>query len=349
MMNFKFLLRGSLITLLVWGCLGANVFGQSEINMNNRFQINKDGSYVTFGTTLANFPVIKGSLKAYQATLFYDPEKPEQTSATIRFGAEGLSTAHEKRDEQLHGPDFLDASSFPGIWFQGFETEVTEQGLNLKGDLYIKGVVQPVTVRLKQPTLMRKAMNNLDLLMVNGALAINRKDFDLGTSGRYAADPMLGEEVNIEFNFMCFSYTIDYLKALYLNEKEGVPNPVGLVYEEVKQNGQENGLKLARELSKDKRYKADNWATNLANIGWILMVDGYGKESLPFYDMALQMDKGHLPSLLRLGDAFTIAGAYDDALAHFEEEWALPARSRFTHIPHMIRAIDGSFSMSDLK
>lgn len=325
------------------------VIGQSKINMNNRFQINKDGSYVTFGTTLAGFPVIKGSLKAYQATIFYDPEALDQTSATIRFGADGFSTAHDKRDEELLGEHFLDATNHPGIWFQGFDVTTTEQGLDLSGNLYIKGVTKPAKVNLEKPTLMRRAMNNLDLLMVKGSLRLNRKDFDLGTSGRYASDPMLGDEVTIEFSLMCFSYTIDYLKALYLGEKDGVKNPVGLVYEEVKANGVDKGLALMKDLVKDKQYKNDNWSGNLANIGWILMVDGYGNESLPFYKKALDMKKGHLPSLLRLGDAYTIAGKYDDAMTHFEKEWSLPERARFTHIPHMIRALDGDFIMDNMK
>lgn len=97
-----------------------------------------------------------------------------------------MSTAHDKRDEQLLGPDFLDATNFPGIWFQGFTSQVTENGLSLTGDLYIKDIVKQVTVNLAKPTLMRKAMNNLDLLMVNCQLSIDRKDFDLGASGRYA-------------------------------------------------------------------------------------------------------------------------------------------------------------------
>ncbi len=347
-MNVNKLLRIAVFTIM-YGCIVIHSHGQSQIDMNNRFQINKDGSYVNFGTTLANFPVIRGSLKAYQATIFYDPEDLKGTSATIRFGADGLSTAHDKRDEQLKGADFLDVEQFPGIWFQGFEAIPTEKGIDLKGDLYIKGVVKPVSVSLEKPTLMRKAMNNLDLMIVKGQMGINRKDFDLGTSGRYASDPMLGDEVTIEFSLMCFSYTIDYLKALYLNQKEGAANPVGLVYEEVKANGVDKGLAMVKQLSKDKNYKSDNWANHMANIGWILMVDGYGKESLPFYEKALEMDKKHLPSLLRLGDAYTIAGDYDGALAHFESEWTLPARARFTHIPHMIRALDGQFVLNEMK
>ncbi len=325
------------------------VLAQLEIDMGDRFQINKDGSYINFKTTLGGFPVIRGALKAYQGTIFYDPEKPENTAATIRFGADGFLTAHDKRDAQLQGEDFLDAANFPGLWFQGFETEITPGGLTLKGNLYIKNIVKPQTIQLEKPTVMRKAMNNLDLMIVKGKLALNRKDFELGTTGQWSSDPMFGEEVEIEFSFMCYSYTIDYLKAAYVKQVEGRQHAVGLIYEKVKEGGPEAGLKLVEKLSKDKEYKGDNWPTNLANIGWILMVDGYGKESLPFYQLALEKNSKHLPSLLRLGDAYTIAGDYDRALAHFEEEWSIPERARFTHIPHMIRAFSGSFELKNMK
>lgn len=323
--------------------------GQQKIEMGNRFQINKDGSYVIFKTTMGGFPVIRGSLKAYQATIFYDPNDLLSTSATIRFGSAGFTTSHDKRDAELQGESFLNTANFPGIWFQGNEVKVTETGLDLTGTLNIKNISKPVTVSIEKPTIMRGAMNKQDLMMVKGNLKINRKDFELGTIGPWGANPMLGEEVEIEFSFMGTSYTIDYLKATFVREVEGRQHAVGLVYNEVKEKGVDNGLKMVKKLMKEKNYKSDNWPTNLANIGWILMVDGYGKESLPFYELALKQNSKHLPSLLRLGDAYTIAGEYDNALAHFKKERSLPERTRFTHIPHMIMLLGGNFKMENLK
>ncbi len=322
---------------------------QQKIEMGNRFQINKDGSYITFKTTMGGFPVIRGSLKAYQATIFYDPEDLMSTSATIRFGSAGFSTAHDRRDEELQGEYFLNSAKYPGIWFQGNEVKVTEKGLDLTGMLNIKNISKPVTIQIEKPTIMRGAMNKQDLMMVQGSVKINRKDFELGTTGPWGSNPMLGDEVEVEFSFMGSSYTIDYLQAAFVNESEGVKNPVGMVYNEVKTNGADRGLKMVKKLMKDDNYKSDNWPMNLANIGWILMVDGYGKESLPFYELALKQNPGHLPSLLRLGDAYTIAGQHDDALNHFKKERSLDARARFTHIPHMIMLLDGSFEMEDMK
>ena len=343
----KFDLRISSTILAIF--IITSLFAQQDINMGNRFQINKDGSYINFTTTMGGFPVIKGALKAYQATIFYDPEDVMRTSATIRFGSEGFTTAHDKRDAVLQGEDFLNTAKFPGIWFQGTEVKLTDKGFDLSGIMHIKNINKPLTIHIEKPTVMRKAMNNMDMMIVKGSLQLNRKDFDLGTTGDWASNPMLGDEITIEFSFLGTSYTIDYLKASFVRQDKGRDNPVGLVYNDVKANGVESGLKLVETLGKDKKYKSDNWLGNLANIGWILMVDGYGKESLPFYDMALKANPKHLVSLLRLGDAYVIAGQYEDALAHYKKERALPARARFTHIPHMIKLLSKEFEFKNMK
>ena len=70
---------------------------------------------------------------------------------------------------------------------------------------------------------------------------------------------------------------------------------------------------------------------------------------LAFYEMALDEDHNHMVSLLRLGDAYTIAGQFEDALAHYQKEWSLPARARFTHIPQMIKLLSGKFELEDMK
>ena len=322
---------------------------QKNIDMSNRFQINKDGSYLNFQTTLAGFPVIRGAAKAYQATMFYDPEDVMNTSVTIRIASDGISTAHDKRDEALHGEHFLNASSFPGIWFQGSEVKLTDEGFDISGTLHIKNINKPATIHVEKPTIMRGAMNKQDLMLVKGNLGINRKDFDLGTTGHWASNPMLGEEIEIEFTFMGFSYTIEYLKATFVRKLGDRDHAVGRVYNEVKSNGLQSGLKLAETLAAEKAYQQDNWLTNLANIGWMLMVDGLGEASLPFYEMALKQNPEHLSSLLRLGDAYTIAGAYQKALTHYKKEWCIPARARFTHIPHMIKMLSSEFDLKDMK
>ncbi len=336
------------MTLLASLVFILTVYSQ-DVDLSNQYQINKDFSYLNFSTTIAGFPVIRGSVKSYQATMYYDPENIENSSATIRIASESFNTAHDKRDENLLGEHFLHAKEYPAIWFQGSKVTVTETGFDLSGTINIKEIVKPATVHLEKPTVMKRAMNNLDLMIVKGSLSLNRKDFELGTTGPQASNPMFEEEILVEFTFTGFSYTIDFLKANYVGMSDGRENPVGLVYNEVKEKGVKKGMKLMESLSKQEEYKQDNWLSHLANIGWILMVDGYGKESLPFYEKALSYNPNHMISLLRLGDAYTISGEYDKALAHFKKERSLPERARFTHIPQMIVALGGDFELKDMK
>lgn len=320
-----------------------------EINMANRYQINKDGSYITFETTIGGFPAIRGSLKAYQATMFYDPEDVMSSSVTLRIGSEGFTSSHDKRDAELQGENFLNTVRFPAIWFQGSEVTPTENGFDLSGTLNIKDIIRPVTVHVEKPAVMRKAMNNMDLMMVKGSFTLNRKDFGLGIEGDWASDPMFGEEIKIDFNFMGTSYTIDFLKANFVRKIDERDHAVGLIYNEVKTNGLESGLKLVETLSKSDRYKSDNWLTNLADIGWMLLVDDLGKESIRFFQLALDQNPSHLTSLLRMGDAYMVAGDYENALAHYKKEWSLAARAKFTHLPHMLQTITGGFELKNMR
>ncbi|MEP5610702.1 MAG: YceI family protein [Cyclobacteriaceae bacterium] len=320
-----------------------------EINMGNRYQIDKDGSYIIFETTIGGFPAIRGSVKSYQATMFYDPENIKNTSATLRIASEGFTSAHDKRDVELQGGNFLNTARFPAIWFQGSKVKITENGFDLTGNLNIKDIIRSVTIQVKKPSVMRSAKNNLDMMMVKGSFTLNRNDFGLGIEGDWAADPMFGEDIKIDFNFMGVSYTIDYLKANFVHKAEGKEHAIGLVYNELKTNGLESSLKLMQTLRKSDRYKSEDWLKHLADIGWILLVDELGKESLTFFEIALEEDPNHLTSLLRMGDAYVVAGDYERALAHYREEWKLPARSTFTHLPHMLNAISGAFELKNMQ
>lgn len=342
------LMAALLFTLLT---IPGNLMAQSSsIDMGDRFQIFKDASYVTFETSFAGFPVIRGSISAYQANIFFDPDHIDRTSATIRFGAASMSTAHPKRDEELHGKAFLDAGNSPGIWFQSTRATPTSTGLDLTGNLNIKDVTKEVTLHIEKPNVMRKAMGGRDMLMAKGSLSFKRSDFGLGNGSGYQSIQMLGDEINIEFSLVGMNYTLDYLQAIFLGKTDaGQDNPVGVIYQETKAKGFDEGMKKLMSLAGSPDYKQTNWSGVVANVGWILMVDGHGREAVKFFEFGLQKNPNHTTSLLRLGDAYVIAGDFDKALSHYRKEYSLPARVRFTHIPEMIKQLSGEFKLTNMK
>ncbi len=338
-------------SLLILLALPAGLFAQhAEIDMGDRFQIFKDASYITFETSFAGFPLIRGSISAYQANIFYDPDHIDRTSATIRLGAASMSTAHPKRDQELQGAAFLDATNFPGIWFQSTRATHTAEGLDLVGYLNIKDIAKEVTLHITKPNVMRKAMGGRDMLMAKGKLSFKRSEFGLGNGSGYESIQMLGDDINIEFSLVGTNYTIDYLQAMYLGKNaSGQENPVGAIYKETKASGFDSGMKKLMSLASNPDYKQANWSSVVANVGWILMVDGYGKEAVKFFEFGLEKNPNHTTSLLRIGDAYVIAGEHDKALAHYKKEYRLPARVRFTHLPEMIRLLSGQFPLKNMK
>lgn len=330
----------------VAGLFNPNILNaQKKIDMSDRFQINKDASYVTFETSYTGFPVIRGSLKAYQATIFYDPENVEATSATIRFGSESISTAHDRRDEVLKSEDFLNVASFPAMWFQGTEVKRTDQGMELTGTMNIKDIQKEVTIHLEKPTVMRRAFNKMDGMIVKGELSINRKDFKIGLNAQQ--NQMLGDEIKIEFSLMGTSYTLDYLKASYVRKIGGVDHPVGIVYNDIVANGLESGKKRFKALQKKKEYAKADWLGAMSDLGWILMTDGYADEALAFFKLALSQNPDHVSSILRIGDAYVIGGYYKEAAEHFKKIYE--GRPRFTHYPHLIKLITGKFELKAMQ
>ena len=341
------------IALLFLCSLSVQLYAQatdpSKIDMGDRFQINKDASYVNFETTFAGFPVVRGAFSGYQAQMFYDPDHIDMTSTTIRLDASTMSTAHPKRDAELLGAAFMDVQQFPAIWFTSTKVTETPSGLDLTGNLNIKNINKEVVLKITKPTVMRKAMGGRDIMMAKGEFTFKRSDFDLGKGSDYPMLQLLGDEVKVTFAIVGANYTLDYLKQLYVKENNGIAHPVGAVYTEVKANGLKSGMKKMQAMAKDKNYSGVNWQSALANLGWILMVDGYGKEAVEFFELALKNNPSHMVSLLRLGDAYVIAGEYDKALAHYRKERSLPERARFTHIPEMIKQLSGNFTLNDMK
>ena len=341
--------KGILFALIIALLMPAMAFGQEKLDLRNRYQINKDGSFIQFKTTMAGFPVVRGAIKSYQATMYYDANDITKTSATLRIAADGFTTSHDKRDETLQGKDFLNTQKFPAIWFQGDQVTKTDTGFDLTGQMYIKDIVKPVTIHMTKPTVMKEAMNGQDIMMAVGKLKINRKDFDLGASGPWGANPMLGDDIEIDFSFLGFSYTPTYLKSLYVKQVNGRDHAVGVVFNEIKANGLQAGIAKIDQLAQDKAYANENWLSNAANIGWMLLVEGMGEEAVAIFEQALQRNPNHMVTLLRIGDAYTVAGQFDKALEHFKKERSLDARIRFTHIPEMIQKLGGKFELKNMK
>lgn len=111
-----------------------------------RWNIDPTHALVEFSVKHMAISTVKGHFKSFTASgETNDAGVP--TSLTMEIDAASIFTNNEQRDGHLTSGDFFDAEKFPKITFQS--TKVTGSGddLVIEGNLTIKGVTQPITLK----------------------------------------------------------------------------------------------------------------------------------------------------------------------------------------------------------
>lgn len=89
---------------------------------------------------------VRGSFRAWNGTLEFDPEHPEQVSVDFSVDVSSVDTGVADRDDHLRSGDFFDVENFPAMTFVSSEVVTTgKQQYSLTGDLTLHGVTKRVS------------------------------------------------------------------------------------------------------------------------------------------------------------------------------------------------------------
>jgi len=165
--------RFSLIALLF---ATSSVFAAdgAKAPATEKYDIDASHSAVAFGwnhfgfsNPIARFDKIEGSLLLNQADL-------TQSSISVSLPLASVDTGVAKLDEELRGPEFLDAAKYPTITFKSTKVEKTgESALTITGDLTVHGVTKPVTLQAK--------INKIGIFEIPGVIKAPAAGFDATT------------------------------------------------------------------------------------------------------------------------------------------------------------------------
>lgn len=115
-----------------------------------------------------------GTFDRWDAEILFDAEKVEASSVKLTIDAKSINTRIEMRDNHLKSNDFFAADSFPTITFASkFVNKLSEDRVNITGDLTIRGRTKTITVpsRLVFFDPARKVGR------IKGEFTIDRNDF----------------------------------------------------------------------------------------------------------------------------------------------------------------------------
>ena len=122
-------------------------------------------------------------------------DKAARTGAVdITIDMTSVNTGYSTFDEHIQGEDFLDTAKYPTATFKS--TKVTFDGdkpATIDGELTIKGVTKPVTLKVNHFATMPHPMFKKDAIGANATTKISRTEFN---AGKYA--PNVGDEVTID-------------------------------------------------------------------------------------------------------------------------------------------------------
>ena len=121
-------------------------------------------------------------------------DKEAKTGAVdITIDMTSVNTGYATFNEHIQGEDFLDTAKYPTATFKS--TKVTFDGdkpATIDGELTIKGVTKPVTLKVNHFATMPHPMLKKDAIGADASVVVKRSEFN---AGKYA--PHVGDDVTI--------------------------------------------------------------------------------------------------------------------------------------------------------
>jgi polyisoprenoid-binding protein YceI len=112
----------------------------------------------------------------------------------IVIDAKSVNTGSATFNEHIQSEDFLDTAKYPTATFKS--TKVVFEGdkpVSIDGNLTLKGVTRPVTLKVTSFHAMPHPMAKKDAIGANATTKVKRTDFNMGKNV-----PYVGDEVTID-------------------------------------------------------------------------------------------------------------------------------------------------------
>lgn len=188
--------------------LGLPVEGVQTIVLSNRVGKNQ----IQFVST-APMEEIHGTAAGISGALKLNPAQVEAMTGKIEVRVASMETGIERRDEHLHGADWLDAKQFPVIAFeiaglkdvavQTDKAKATIRGMAM-GTFSLHGVARKMEIPVEATYLLASDQTAKrapgDFFVIKGTFQIALKDFDIA-GARGLVGSRVGTEIHLKANF----------------------------------------------------------------------------------------------------------------------------------------------------
>ncbi len=114
--------------------------------MTTQWTIDTTHANVDFSVKHMAISTVRGAFNVFNGTGETDANGLP-TSLRMEIDAASVSTNNEQRDGHLKSPDFFDVANHPTLVFESTKISGTREDLTIVGNLTIRGVTKPVTLK----------------------------------------------------------------------------------------------------------------------------------------------------------------------------------------------------------
>jgi polyisoprenoid-binding protein YceI len=110
-------------------------------------------------------------------------------SVDVTIDAASVNTGYALFNEHLQGADFFDTTVYPTLTFKSSKMSFKgDQPVSVAGDLTIKGVTKPVTLKITHFKCQPHPMLKVDACGANATTQVKRSEFNMGKNVPYVSD-----------------------------------------------------------------------------------------------------------------------------------------------------------------
>jgi polyisoprenoid-binding protein YceI len=142
---------------------------------------------------------VRGHFGSFSGTIEVAPD-PTQSSVTAVIQAASVDTGDKTRDSHVRSADFLDVQEYPEIRFLSTAVRPSGDSWDVDGDLTVKDVVRPVTLRVDYTGTATDPWGG-KRAGFEATTVINREDFGVTWNQVLeAGELMVGKEIKVELD-----------------------------------------------------------------------------------------------------------------------------------------------------
>jgi polyisoprenoid-binding protein YceI len=163
--------------------------------------IDESHTNATFSVRHLMISNVRGEFQKVSGAVSFDPAKPEALSVKASIEVASISTREPKRDAHLRSADFFDAENYPTIEFVSKSARRGDRGLEIVGDLTIRGTTREVVLAVDGPTPEQTDPWGNVRLGAEAKTKIKRSDFGMTwNSALETGGVLVGDEISIQLD-----------------------------------------------------------------------------------------------------------------------------------------------------